>query len=79
MGARLRGAAVLANNDVTVIVALHQRSRNSIQTNEAKPAEDALRAEVRGEEFFVAETVLQCEQRRALVQERRDKIDKVSV
>ena len=77
--ARLRSPPVFANHDVTVIKSLHHRARDPIEADKTKSTKHALRAEVRGEKFFVAETVLQSHQHRALVQERRDKIDNLLV
>jgi hypothetical protein len=46
MSSRLRRTPVLANHDLPVIMALHFRSRRPGQTNKAKPAQHALRAEM---------------------------------
>ena len=60
---------------MAVIKSLDHVPRNSVETDEAKPPEHAFRAEMFGQKLFVAETVLQRHQHRAVVQQRRDKID----
>src|SRR5205814_5213788 len=79
VGARLRGAPVFTQNNVTVIIALDFVTRHAVQTNEAKPAQNTLRAEMLSQEFFISQAVLQCQQHGAFAEQRRDKIDKIVV
>src|SRR5713101_6652469 len=74
-----RFAFVFANYDVTIIVALDFCARNAAQTNEAKPPKHTFRTKILCEKFFVAQAVLQGEQNCPLMQERRDKIDKIGI
>ena len=50
-----------------------------LRQNKAEPAEDALPAKIFRQEFFVAEAVLEREQHRLVVQERRNQPEEIQV
>src|SRR6266511_3428732 len=77
--ARLGPAPELAEHDAPVVDVLHDSRSDAIEADETKPAQDLFRLEKGGELFLVAQAVLECQQRGARTNQRREKLRKLLI
>src|SRR6266540_628365 len=77
--ARLGPAPELAEHDAPVVDVLHDSRSDAIEADETKPAQDLFRLEKGGELFLVAQAVLECQQRGARADQRREKLRKLLI